>query len=77
MTGGDNDMITRTITFLAIIGLACFYFSTIGVYYGKDISPAVPSIGMKTILFQIVNCEYNRIRIDGSLYLLCLENNVQ
>jgi len=64
MTGGDNDMFTRIITFASIVGLACknlllsfanfqgFYFATLGVYYGKEISPAVPCVGIQFLTIQ-------------------------
>jgi len=57
MTGNGKDSITVSIAYGSIIFLAgngfiqlflqilAFYFSTVGVYYGAEITPAVPCIG--------------------------------
>jgi len=43
-------MVPRIIAFSSIIGIATFYSATLGVYYGKDVSPAVPCVGFVIML---------------------------
>jgi len=50
MTGGDQDRVPRILALCFILFIAAFYAATVGVYYGHDVSPAVPCVGFVIML---------------------------